>query len=74
MKSDLRWVIKIPTPSCPKCGKEGVQTLGWLVNRDQVSCAFCGAPIDLTSEDWRAYIKEADDAVSKLSVAYGKIP
>jgi hypothetical protein len=73
-KSELQWVVKIPTPSCPKCGKEGVETVAWLVNRDEIACGFCASLIDLTSEDWRAYLKDAIDALGKLRTAYSKIP
>ena len=73
MKSNLRWVIKIPTPSCAKCGKEGNETIAGLINRDQISCAFCSAAIDLTSEEWRTYLKEATDAIDRLGESYGKL-
>jgi len=72
--SDLQWVIKIPTPACPKCDKEGVETVAGLVNRDQIACDFCGSVIDLTSENWRSYLQEAIDSIGKLGAAYRKVP
>jgi len=72
--SDLRWVVKFPTPSCPKCGKEGVETIAGLINRNEITCGFCGSAINLTSEDWRAYLKEAMDALGKIGASYRKIP
>ena len=72
--SDLHWVVKIPIPTCPKCDKEGIETVAGLIDRDQITCAFCGNLIDLTSENWRTYFKEAKDALGKLGAAYSKIP
>jgi len=72
--SGLEWVIKIPTPSCSKCGKEGVETVARLVNRDEIACNFCGGLINLTSEDWRAYLKEAENSLTKLGPLYRKLP
>jgi hypothetical protein len=72
--SGLEWVIKIPTPSCPKCGKEGVETVARLVNRDEIACGFCGAAINLTSEDWPAYLKEVENSLTQLRPFYRKLP
>lgn len=72
--SDLQWVVKIPTPSCPKCSKEGIETVARLIDRDQIACIFGGNLIDLTSENWRSYLKEAENAISKLGASYNKIP
>ena len=72
--SDLQWVVKVPVPSCPKCGKEGNETVAGLINRDKIPCGFCSALIDLTSEDWRVYLQETVDALDKLGPSYRKIP
>jgi transcription initiation factor TFIIIB Brf1 subunit/transcription initiation factor TFIIB len=71
--SDLLWVVQIPIPSCPQCHKEGMETIARLENRDEIACASCGKVIDLTSEDWRIFLKEAADAIRKLGSAYRKV-
>ena len=72
--SDLQWVVQIPLPTCPKCGKEGIETIAGLINRDEIACGFCGNLIDLTSENWRSYLKEAENAIGNLGTSYSKIP
>ena len=51
---------------CPTCRKTDQRRLGELIDEDQMACRFCGAPINLTSEGWRAFINETVEALFSL--------
>ena len=52
--------IRLPVP-CPQCGQDHPQRLTELVASDNIACLSCGAPIDISSKEWRSFIDEAAD-------------
>lgn len=72
MPSLLPDVIKIPVP-CPHCGKEGLETVGWLIRNEETPCRHCGRPINLRTDDWRAYLDPFAEFLDKHRPAYEKI-
>jgi transcription elongation factor Elf1 len=73
MRSELEWVIQIPVP-CPHCGKESTETIARLIHSNEIICGHCRGRIDLTSNEWRAYLKEFTDAIGKVRPIYDKLP
>jgi len=72
-KSNLLQVVRLPLP-CPRCEEEGMETIARLIGHDELPCSFCGEPIDLTAEEWRAYVNEIAEALGHIRPAYQKIP
>jgi hypothetical protein len=73
--SDLGLVIKIPTPRCPQCRKEGLELVSWLVTHDEIPCLNgCGAVIDLRSDEYRAFLDKCKEAIEQIRPSYEKLP
>lgn len=52
------------TIRCPRCGQEHRKSIAWLRNNTDMPCAGCGQIIALESEELRAGIDEADQALA----------
>lgn len=52
--------------TCPKCGNQIEQTIGWLKSNDKVICPGCGTDFTINSERLSAGLKKAEEAFSKL--------
>ena len=52
--------------TCPKCGNQIEQTIGWLKSNDNVTCPGCGSDFIINSEKFFAGIEKAEEAFSKL--------
>lgn len=73
--SDLAFVIKIPTPRCPNCHKEGLELVSWLVTHDEIPCPNgCEAIIDLRSNEYRAFLNKFKEALEQVRPSYEKLP
>lgn len=51
----------------------GLDCVANLKGRNELPCAYCGEPIDLTSAQWRAYINEFEKALAHIDLIYGKL-
>jgi hypothetical protein len=72
MRSLLPDVIKIPVP-CPHCGKEGLETVGWLVRHDVTPCGNCRVPINLRTAEWRAYLDPFAEFLDQIGSVYNNV-
>lgn len=52
--------------TCPKCGNQIEQTIGWLKSNDKVICPGCNSDFAIDSEKFFAIIEKAEKAVSKF--------
>jgi predicted RNA-binding Zn-ribbon protein involved in translation (DUF1610 family) len=50
--------IRLPVP-CPNCGQEDLQRLTDLLSSEEFTCLGCGELIDISSQEWRAFINQA---------------
>ena len=47
---------------CPTCGETDKQLLKEMAKLHAIECRYCGAPIDLSSKEWRERIaSETED-------------
>lgn len=52
--------------TCPKCGNQIEQTVGWLKSNDKITCPGCSSVLVIDSEKLFAGIEKAEDAVAKF--------
>lgn len=52
--------------TCPKCGNQIEQTIGWLKTNDKVACPGCRSELVIDSEKLFSGIEKAEKAVSKF--------
>jgi hypothetical protein len=60
--------IRIDVPCAAGCGETDSKTIFDLITNDHVACSFCGADIDVSSQEWRALIDDAAEQVSRIEV------
>jgi len=51
---------------CEVCGDQRPHLVSELVEKREVTCPNCGASIDISSEHWRARIKDVSDEAPYL--------
>ncbi|WP_319636859.1 YnfU family zinc-binding protein [Brucella sp. MAB-22] len=52
--------------TCPKCGNQIEQTIGWLKSNDNVTCPGCCSDFIINSEKFFAGIEKAEEAIAKF--------
>ena len=57
--------VNIPI-SCPECGQDTKQTVGWLKAHNFLDCIACGHPLDLTTRQNRTRIERLFKACNGL--------
>ena len=72
IRTHLRWIVQIPI-ICPHCFKVSLDHLAKLTKHDELPCAHCGKPINLTSQKWRAYINQFEVALASIDADYGEL-
>lgn len=65
MTHPLWGIVRMPVP-CPSCGQEDLKPVNELVHNIRVSCCFCNAEIDISSEGWRASIEEIAESLTHI--------
>lgn len=50
-----------------------MEVVGNLKTRDEFPCERCRTSIDLTSDEWRAYVNEFAEALTHIRSAYDKL-
>lgn len=59
--------------TCPNCGNQIEQTIGWLKSNDKVTCPGCSSDLVINGEKLFAGIEKAEEAFSKLGNSVGHI-
>jgi len=58
-------IVRIDVP-CPKCRKISKRFLREMIANDTVPCTYCGDVIDISSKEWRARIREAEETYGQF--------
>jgi hypothetical protein len=60
--------VRIEIP-CMSCGRDSHQPIRDLAaNDNNVVCTSCSNPIDVSSQEWQAFIAEAADTFKKIQI------
>ena len=57
---------------CPSCGTVDKQPIGEMISNNRIPCRHCGSIINISSEDWRARIRETAKQFNLLASTRAK--
>lgn len=63
----------LPDPSnidflCPHCGEKSLKPLGELIENLAVSCGCGSEIIDISTQEWRAFIETMADIIQQITM------
>ena len=72
MTNPLFDMFRLEVP-CPHCRETDLQIISKLIANNYVACGFCREMIDVSTEEWRAFISETAETLGRIQILPPKV-